>query len=191
MGGFYAYRPNRGRRCTVGEATRSLPPVRLGGPLGNALQWSVDLFQIAREFALWGLGQLNLPPVSIALSPYCPNASAIRTHDGFSLEWNPDFLAARSDFEVRVITAHEVGHIYNWLIGTIEPLHERLSDVVAGWLSRRAGLMLPNPADLGPLAQVLGLLPVGDYRAGSMRLRDLLQGWTHGEDPQPPMWLVG
>lgn len=153
------------------------------------LEWDVDLFQIAREFGLWGLEELGLPPASIYLSPYCPNASAVQTADGFSIEWNAEFLAMRSEFEVRVITAHEVGHIYNWRIGTIERLHERLADVVAGWLARRAGLLLPNPADMSALAQVLGLLPVGDYRSGSMRLHDLLQGWSRGEDPEPPMYV--
>lgn len=45
---------------------------------------------------------------------------------------DPAFLAARSDFEIRVITARELGHIDNWRHGVADHLHERFADVIAG-----------------------------------------------------------
>jgi hypothetical protein len=128
------------------------------------------------------------------VNPAIANARAVRDERGARIEWSHIFLATIGHFEVLAVTGHEVAHHYLWskqaageTIAT--ELHERLADVVSGWLAARTSLVL-NRDGLTRLAKALNLLPEGAYAGSGDRLRDLLHGFSHGEHPQPPLVLV-
>ena len=121
------------------------------------------------------------------------NAQAVADAHGPRIEWSPSYLASLGPFELCAITGHEVGHHYLWLRARreviLDALHERLADVVSGWLAGRTGLV-PARDGLVALSNVLNLLPHGAYLQAGLRLKDLLQGFSDRNQSAPVLVLI-
>lgn len=137
---------------------------------------------------------LKLPSMPVVVNPAIANARAVRDEHGSRIEWSPTFLASLGHFEVLAVTGHEVAHHYLWSKQAAgetiaAELHERFADVVSGWLAARTSIVLGREG-LVRLARASSMIPAGPYAGSGDRLRDLLQGWSNGTLPEPPLILV-
>ncbi|MBE7524681.1 MAG: hypothetical protein HS109_20260 [Burkholderiales bacterium] len=150
--------------------------------------------ETSSDYARLACLSLKLPSMPVMVNPAIANARAVRDERGARIEWSHIFLATLGHFEVLAVTGHEVAHHYLWSKQAAgetiaAELHERLADVVSGWLAARTSIVLGREG-LARLARALNLLPAGAYAGSGDRLRDLLHGWSNGTLAAPPLVLV-
>jgi hypothetical protein len=147
---------------------------------------------LSQAFVREAVRLLGLERLDVAENPRASNVRAVRR--ARRIDWNPEFLAERSAFEIQVITGHEVGHHYLWeRDGDIEidpDDVEMFADVVAGWLCGRLDI-LPTVPDLVSLQEVLGVIPCAPYEPGANRVRAFMQGWEEREQDAPSLSGAG